>query len=121
MRLGAVDHVWFWTRDMDGAVSFFGDVLGLALVQRFGDEWAEFDAGPIRIGLHGAGGDSPALHTGTVVFRVRDLDSSKAGLEQRGVTFDPHVGEVPGLGRYASFTDADGNALQLFEYLDGAS
>jgi predicted enzyme related to lactoylglutathione lyase len=37
------------------------------------------------------------------------------------VTFDGHLGEVPGVGRYASFADPDGNSLQLFEYVEGSS
>jgi CreA protein len=91
-------------------------VLGLRLVQRYGNEWAELDAGAIRIGLHGAGDRGDAPSSGTVVFRVDDLDVSKAALEGRGVRFDAHLGEVPGYARYASFTDPDGNAMQLIEY-----
>jgi len=116
VSLGPVDHVWFWTADMDAAASFYTDVLGLRLVQRYGNEWAELDAGAIRIGLHGAGDRGDAPSSGTVVFRVDDLDVLKAALEERGVRFDAHLGEVPGYARYASFTDPDGNAMQLIEY-----
>lgn len=119
MSLGPVDHVWFWTADLDAAVRFYGELLGLPLLRRYGDEWAELEAGPIRIGLHGSGDGGSIPHAGTVVFRVADLDATKAGLEQRGVRFEPHLGEVPGVGRYASFADLDGNSLQLFEYVDG--
>ena len=118
MRIGPIDHVWVWTRDMDAAVSFYGDVLGLPLVQRFGNEWSEFDAGAIRIGSHGAGDVAEVPHAGTIVFRVEDLDAARLALGERGVVFDPHEGEVPGVGRYVSFADPDGNSLQLFEYVD---
>jgi predicted enzyme related to lactoylglutathione lyase len=117
LSLGPLDHVWFWTSDMDAAVGFYTDLLGLTLVTRYGNEWAELDAGPIRLGLHGSGDGGPLPNAGTVVFRVTDLDATKAGLEERGVAFDGHLGEVPGVGRYASFSDPDGNALQLFEYV----
>lgn len=120
MSVGPIDHVWVWTRDMDAAVSFYGDVLGLSLVQRFGNEWSEFDAGAIRIGLHGAGDARDVPHAGTIVFRVDDLDPARLSLERRGVSVDPHLGEVPGVGRYVSFTDPDGNSLQLFEYVEGS-
>jgi catechol 2,3-dioxygenase-like lactoylglutathione lyase family enzyme len=119
MSVGAIDHVWVWTRDMDAAVRFYGDILGLRLVQRFGNEWSELDAGAIRIGLHGAGDAAHVPHAGTIVFRVEDLDRAKLSLGGRGVVFDPHDGEVPGVGRYVSFADPDGNSLQLFEYLGG--
>jgi predicted enzyme related to lactoylglutathione lyase len=114
-----VDHVWFWTRDMHRSVEFYADVVGLTLLRRDGDDWAEFDAGPVRLGLHGAG-ERPRLPSGgTVVLRVDDLDASKIALEGRGVVFEAHVGEVEGRARFASFADPDGNALQIIEYLGG--
>jgi lactoylglutathione lyase len=117
MSVGQLDHVWFWTSDMDAAVRFYGETLGLPLRARYGSEWAELDAGPIRLGLHGAV-EGAVQHAGTVVFRVPDLDAAKARLEDRGVAFDDHLGEVRGVGRYASFADPDGNSLQLFEYVE---
>jgi len=117
MRLATVDHVWFWVRDMDRAVAFYGEALGLPMRMRHGDDWAEFEGGGIRIGLHGAGvveGEPP--HGGTAVFLVEDLDLAKAALEGRGVVFEDHLGEVPGYARYASFADPDGNAMQIIEY-----
>jgi len=116
MKLDGVDHVWFWITDMDRAVGFYRDGLGLNVNSRHGDEWAELDAGSIRIGLHGAR-EGNAPHGGTAVFRVDDLDLAKAALEERGVTFEEHLGEVPGIARYAAFEDPDGNSLQLIEYV----
>ena len=49
MIVKGLDHVYYWTRDMDRAVSFYRDVLGLALTRRDGDNWAEFEAGPARV------------------------------------------------------------------------
>ena len=116
MKLDGVDHVWFWVSDMDRAVGFYRDGLGLDVNSRHGDEWAELDAGSIRIGLHGARGGN-TQHGGTAVFRVDDLDLAKTALEQRGVVFEEHLGEVPGIARYASFADPDGNSMQLIEYV----
>jgi catechol 2,3-dioxygenase-like lactoylglutathione lyase family enzyme len=117
MRLDAIDHVWFWVTDMDRAVAFYRDGLGLSVGSRHGDEWAELEAGPIRIGLHGARDGHATPHGGTAVFRVADLDLAKAALEERGVVFEEHLGEVPGIARYASFDDPDGNSMQLIEYV----
>ncbi|HEY7659302.1 MAG TPA: VOC family protein [Actinomycetota bacterium] len=113
--IGHVDHVWFWVGDMDRAVEFYRDALGLTLRVRHGDEWTELDGGSVRIGLHGAGGRR-VPEGGTAVFQVDDLDLARAGLEARGVAFDEHLGEVAGLARYASFADPDGNRLQIIEY-----
>jgi CreA protein len=112
--IGPLDHVYYWVRDMDVAVAFYADVVGLKLARRAGNEWAEFDAGPVRLALHGA--EDPQPGGGTAVFRVDDLDAARWQLEQRGAHFDEHVGEVEGFARFATFRDPDGNAVQLIEY-----
>jgi catechol 2,3-dioxygenase-like lactoylglutathione lyase family enzyme len=113
--IGEIDHVYYWVRDMDAAVVFYRDVLDLPLVRREGDEWAEFEAGPVRLALHGAADPMPA--SGTVVFRVGDLDDTRIVLRERGAYVDEHVGEVEGLARFATVRDPDGNPVQLIEYL----
>jgi len=111
----AIDHVYYWTRDMDRAVTFYGDVLGLELTYRAGGGWAEFRAGPVRLALHGTE-EADLPPGGTIVFRVDALDEATSALRQRGVVFDGHEAEVPGVGRFATFHDPDGNPVQLIEY-----
>jgi predicted enzyme related to lactoylglutathione lyase len=115
--IGPLDHVYYWVSDMDRAVRFYQDVVGLRLRRRDGSNWAEFDAGPTRFALHGAVEGKPLQRGGaTAVFRVDDLDAARAVLESRGAPFDEHVGEVEGFARFASLRDPDGNAIQLIEY-----
>jgi catechol 2,3-dioxygenase-like lactoylglutathione lyase family enzyme len=110
-----IDHVYYWTRDMDRAVAFYEEVLGLELAHRAGEGWAEFRAGPVRLALH-ATREAELPPSGTVVFKVVDLDEARSALGQRGVVFDGHEAEVPGVGRFATFHDPDGNPVQLIEY-----
>ena len=84
---------------------------------RHGDEWAELDAGSIQIGLHGSRDRAPCRTEARRCSSVDDLDLAKTALEQRGVAFEEHLGEVPGIARYASFADPDGNSMQLIEYV----
>src|SRR6187200_2818058 len=95
-----VDHIYYWTRDLGRAVAFYTEVVGLPLVRRDGDEWAELDGGSIRLALHGTDvAELPA--SGTVVLRVDDLDRARWMLTERGAVFDEHVGEVEEYARFA--------------------
>lgn len=111
-----LDHVYYWVTDMERAVVFYRDVLGLPLVRRTGDEWAEFDAGAVRLALHGAiHGHAPPPGGATAVFLVEDLDAAQTALSARGVTFG-HQGGVEGFARFLAFADPDGNTVQVIEY-----
>jgi predicted enzyme related to lactoylglutathione lyase len=112
-----LDHVYYWTTDMDRAVAFYRDVVGLTLVRQDGPSWAVFDVAGRQFALHGAVEGRPVSPGGAaVVFTVEDLDAAMRTLEERGVRFDPHVGEVQGYARFSSFKDPDGNTVQLIEY-----
>jgi catechol 2,3-dioxygenase-like lactoylglutathione lyase family enzyme len=113
--IGSLDHIYYWTRDMDRAVAFYTEVIGLSLVRREGSEWAELDAGSVRFALHHTEDDG-AASSGTVVLRVDDLDAARWTLEERGAVFDAFVGEVAGYARFATFRDPDGNPVQILEY-----
>lgn len=110
-----VDHVYYWTRDLDRAISFYTEVVGLPLIRRAGNEWAELDGGSIRVALHGTDVADPPM-SGTLVLRVPDLDGARWTLTERGALFDEHVGEVEGYARFAMFRDPDGNPVQIIEY-----
>ena len=121
-ELRAIDHVYYWTSDMDRGVKFYEEVLGLRLLRREGSNWAEFEAGPVRLALHGAmDGRPPEPGGATAVFRVDDLDGARATLEARGAPFDEHVGDVEGYARFATLRDPDGNPVQIIEYRTGGS
>ena len=116
MIVMGLDHVYYWTRDMDRAVAFYRDVLGLTLSRRDGDNWAEFDAGPVRFAVHGVVEGHPVQPGGgTAVFEVADVDEARRVLEERGVRFG-HSAEVADYARYATFQDPDGNTIQVIEY-----
>ena len=117
MQVKGIDHVYYWTRDMDRAVAFYRDVLELPLLRREGENWAEFDAGAVRLALHGVVDGRPVTPGGpTAVFEVDDLDRARRALGERGVEFHERVGEVAGYARFASFSDPDGNVVQIIEY-----
>jgi predicted enzyme related to lactoylglutathione lyase len=113
--LRRIGNTHYWTKNMDAAVLFYRDVLGLDLTVRAGEDWAEFDVGGTTLALHGARpGVTPPQPGATVVFEVEDLDQVVRVLRLRGVDFAGDSGETA-VGRFATLRDPDGNLLQIFE------
>ena len=108
-----VSVVWFPVTNMDRAVEFYSEVLGLDKVRQE-DEWAELEANSLRVGLNG--NEEPGAEGGAVLaFQPDDeLEEVVKELEEQGVEFPGGISEHP-WGRIAAFHDPDGNALQLYE------
>jgi catechol 2,3-dioxygenase-like lactoylglutathione lyase family enzyme len=107
-----------YVTDLDRAVRFYRDTLGLRLAFRAGPHWAEIDAGDgFRLGLHPAFPHLPAPGRagGITVGLAVDgpITEVVAELERRGVGFDGPVTEGGGGIALASFADPDGNPLYL--------
>jgi len=115
-----VDDVFYNVDDMDKAVAFYRDRLGLA-VKYETDDWVELDGGNVTIALRRYGSGPvgrPELNVGegaTLVFEVDDLEAAKADLEAQGVKFVSDIFEY-GSVRLAAFEDLNGNVLQIYEY-----
>ena len=108
-----IGNVFYRVRDMDGAVAFYRDVLGLGLKLRDGERWAAFDVGGGTLALEGGADGGPG--GATVSLRVNGLDEVVAGLRGRGAD----VGEVE-TGpheRRAVLHDPAGNTLVVYEPL----
>lgn len=110
--------------NMDRAVAFYRDAVGLPLRTRIGDEWAELDAGNgLIIGLHPARPPEtpPPGASGAINIELRvtkALEDVVASLTERGVTFNGPIQNYENV-RLASFSDPDGNALLLAQVLHG--
>ena len=103
-------------RDMDRAVPFYRDVIGLA-VEFESPFWTELRWRDSTIALHaGGGGDERESWLG---FHVTDLDSAVADIEAAG---GRRRGEerVQGNARLVSVVDLDGNIFTLGEDIAGS-
>jgi catechol 2,3-dioxygenase-like lactoylglutathione lyase family enzyme len=115
-----VDDVFFNVADMEKAVAFYRDTLGLPVKYQSAD-WVELDAGNVTIALRrfGSGPEGrPELGVGegaTIVFQVDDIAAAKAELEGQGVKF---IGGVFDYGsvKLAAFEDLNGNVLQIYQH-----
>jgi predicted enzyme related to lactoylglutathione lyase len=114
-----VDFVCVPSTDFEGALEFYGEVLGLersSLWQR-GDEppvGAEFETGNMTIAVIATKSIGLEFQPNTVpvALRVDDVAAARAELESRGVSF-PEDTIDSGVCHIANFQDPEGNALQL--------
>jgi catechol 2,3-dioxygenase-like lactoylglutathione lyase family enzyme len=116
-------NVTILVSNMDRAVRFYTEVLGLKLAYRFGDHWASVEVGKgLTIGLHpgaaeGAAGDPKVTKGGMSIgleLSGRIEDAVKK-LESAGVHFAGGVINEGKSGKFAHFQDPDGNSLYLAE------
>jgi predicted enzyme related to lactoylglutathione lyase len=105
--------------NMDNAVRFYTEVLGLRLSNRFGDSWATVEAGKgLTIGLHPASPKYPAPGTKGAMMLGLEIDEPIAGMVARlsgkGVRIKgPVVQDDP--GNFVHLEDPDGNEIYLWE------
>lgn len=119
MQLGEIGQIMVSVSDVDRAVAFYRDALGLRfLFQVPGRPMAFFDAGGIRLYL-GVPEKEQFKAAATLYFRVPDIDAAHAELSARGVQFieQPHLTHDDGTTALwlAFFTDSEGNYHSLME------
>ena len=114
-----VDFVSVPTKDLDAAMDFYGNVLGLprsSVWQREGHPamGAEFETGTVTIAVIATDmiGIEFSPNEVPIALRVDDVAAARSELESRGVTFKGEIIDS-GVCHQALFTDPDGNSLDL--------
>ena len=111
-----------YVTDLDRAVAFWTDAVGLPLKNRVGTTWAEIDAGKgLIIGLHLANPPDtvPAGTVGAINIELavdEPMEVVIAALTRRGVEFTGPIKEYEAV-RIASFYDPDRNVIVLGQVL----
>jgi len=115
LTITGVDFVTIPCKDFEESRRFYGEVLGLPFVKRWGSMPAcEFQAGDLTIAIMepGAFGQEFRPHAVPVAFQVPDVAAAREALERQGVEF---AGEIIDSGEchQAIFHDPAGNTLDL--------
>lgn len=116
-RLDAIAQIHITVDDIDRAVAFYRDVLGMQfLFDVPGQSMVFFDCGGIRLYLGKT--ESPEFRSNPFIYyRVADIHDACATLQARGVSFSgrPHVIHHTDSHELwlAGFRDPEGNYLHL--------
>ena len=96
--------------DMEKAIAFHRDVLGLKLAFQTPD-WTEFDTGATRLALHP---EAPGYPAGRVelAFGSQDLDAFFAARDELGIQCIMPPTDLPGR-RIARFLDSEGAEMSV--------
>ena len=112
MQVEQVDFVAIPTQDLDRAIAFYRDVIGLPQSPHAPNE---FEAGNVTLAIwrpEALGYEFKDNGQGDVALRVTDVTAARSELEASGIEF---VGETldTGVCHMAFFADPDGNSLTL--------
>ncbi len=118
MKLG---HIHLKVRDLDRALAFYRDLLGLRVTERLGDDMAFLSSGDAHhdVALQAIGAQAPAAspssiglyHTAFEVDSEAELKAIAARLAQGG---HPPLGVDHGISRAFYTADPDGNGIEIY-------
>lgn len=114
--LSRIHQISMRVHDVDRAVRFYRDALGVPFLFAAPPQLAFFDCGGVRLMLSTP---EPGFdHPGSVLyFAVDDIAEAHAALEARGVVFNTEPHKIATLADrevwLADFKDSEGNTLAL--------
>jgi methylmalonyl-CoA/ethylmalonyl-CoA epimerase len=104
-------------RDLNRAIRFYGELLGLRLLFRAPPDLAFFDCGGVRLMLSRPEGFSAPKEAGLIYYLVADLEATHRVLAGQGIEFvsPPHlVARMPDHELWMAFCrDSEQNLLAL--------
>ena len=113
-----IAFVHYCTENIEQALEFYRDVLGLKLLVQ-NEEWVEFDVGGQRLALRRV--DSmPAMPEGShpsgamIWLESRPIEKAITFLEEKNINIINKL-ERYSYGKTATFKDPDGNLIGLYE------
>lgn len=111
-----VGHILLPVGDLERALAFYRDTLGLKVRFQDGDRYAALDGGGTTIAL-AAAGEQPVPGLAAVGLKVPDVEQAAESLRAAGAA----IGDVStgGHEHRATLRDPDGNVLVLYGPLNG--
>ena len=122
MRVKEIGLSWVVVKDVQAAVHYYTDIVGLKLVELNAEYgWAELEGyeGGSRLGIAQENPQEKvtAGQNAVVTFTVADLEKAKSAMIKKGAQCEGGVIEVPGHVKMQTVMDRDGNRFQICELL----
>jgi predicted enzyme related to lactoylglutathione lyase len=114
MAVKKLQNAYYITGDMDRAVAFYRDTLGLALTFQDGDKWAQMKAGDVNFSLSSPDEGAEGATGAVVIFEVDDIAASRDRIAAGGAEIVDQR-DMGDHGKALTFRDPDGNLVQLFQ------
>ena len=119
--LSAIEQIAINVKDIDRAVAFYRDQLGMKHLFSAPPNLAFFDCDGIRLMLSPPPKPEFDHPSSIIYFKVDDIQQAYATLEDRGVKFEEKPSSVADMGTYdlwlASFRDSESNLLALMGHV----
>ena len=123
IALNKIGQIAVVVKDLDRAVAFYRDTLGMTFLFQAPPGLAFFDCGGVRLLLdRGEPDGEPGgekFGTSIIYYKVTDIEGATKALKAKGVSFDeePHlIAEMPDHELWmAGLRDSEGNLLCLME------
>ena len=114
-----LNYVIEFVADMDRAVNFYRDVLGLSLKFQ-SPGWSEFSTGETSLGLHPTSEKNPAgsIELG---FNISNLEKFYQEMTAKGVQFSMPPTKQDFGGSLAQFIDSEGRRCSVAEQTANAA
>ena len=117
--LSSIRQIAVTVADVDAALAFYRDILGLPILFRAGPGLAFLDAGGVRLMLSTPQGAGAVGANSTLYFAVDDIEATQAALVALGATEEraPQLAAtMPDHALWIGFLrDPDGNLVGLLE------
>jgi|SRR5208283_1382574 len=108
------DAIYYRVSDLDRAICFYRDVLGLQLVRRDVVACFELDGVTVELVPDETVPDPRAGGNARLCFRVEDIRAARAELAGKNICAG--AVEKKSNGLLTTFCDPDGNELSLWQY-----
>ncbi len=118
LRINSIYQISINVDDLDSAIDFYRDALGITFIAKFPPGLAIFNCGGIHLMVSAVPGEASTGNS-VIYFNVPDVQVGYETLKKRGVEFtsEPHV--IHSTDNYelwmAFFKDPDGNIMAIAE------